>query len=101
MASSQGQGSATVLCCKAQSALQSLPAKLLACAAAAEYRDWSCHSANRKAEFLAWKSLSATPPALMPNPSLKRNANGLPPGPRGGACHHPPRGPGGKPSSSA
>ena len=51
------------------------------------------------------KALAGSPPVLhptpLPNPSLKRNANGSPPGPRGGSCHHPPRGPGGKPSSSA
>ena len=38
---------------------------------------------------------------LLPNPSLKRSANGLPPGPVIGAQHFPQPGPGGKPSSPA
>ena len=38
---------------------------------------------------------------LRPNPSLKRSANGRPPGPRGRAVYHRPRGPGVLPSSPA
>ena len=38
---------------------------------------------------------------LLPNPSLKLSANGLPPGPVLGAQHFPQPGPGGKPSSPA
>jgi hypothetical protein len=30
---------------------------------------------------------------LRPNPSLKRRANGVPPGPRGCSAYHQPRGP--------
>jgi hypothetical protein len=36
-----------------------------------------------------------------PNPSVKRSANGGPPGPRGFQVHFPPRGPGVPPSSPA
>ena len=36
-----------------------------------------------------------------PNPSLKRSANGRPPGPRGAWVHVAPRGPGVLPSSPA
>jgi hypothetical protein len=38
---------------------------------------------------------------VRPNTSLKRSANGRPPGPRGGSVYHPPRGPGVLPSSPA
>ena len=38
---------------------------------------------------------------LLPNPSLKRSANGLPPGPVLGAQHFSQPRPGGKPSSPA
>ena len=38
---------------------------------------------------------------VRPNPSLKRSANGLPPGPVIGAQHFPQPGPGGKPSAPA
>ena len=54
-------------------------ARLLACAADAEYRDCSCRSAARQAESLATKIKPADrpPSALMPNPSLKRSANSM------------------------
>ena len=41
------------------------------------------------------------PPPARPNQSLKRTANSRPPGPRGGAVYHPPRGPGALPSAAA
>ena len=57
-------------------------AKSLAGAADAEYRDCSCRGAEREAESHACKStLASLPRELMPNPSLKRSANGMPPGP--------------------
>jgi len=40
-------------------------------------------------------------PPARPNQSLKRTANGRPPGPRGGSVYHPPRGPGALPSAAA
>ena len=40
-------------------------------------------------------------PPARPNQSLKRTANGKPPGPRGGSVYHPPRGPGALPSAAA
>jgi hypothetical protein len=43
----------------------------------------------------------AQPPLVMPNPSLKRSANGRPPGPPGGVVYHPSVGPGVLPSSPA
>ena len=45
--------------------------------------------------------VSALPLKAPPNPSLKRSANGRPPGPRGGSVYHPPRGPGVLPPSPA
>ena len=57
-------------------------AKSLAGAADAAYRDCSCRGAEREAESLACKcTLACLPRALMPNPSLKRSANGRPPAP--------------------
>ena len=41
------------------------------------------------------------PCAVMPNPSLKLSPNGVPPGPRGRAVYHRPRGPGVTPSVPA
>jgi len=41
------------------------------------------------------------PPPARPNQSLKRTANGRPPGPRGGSVYHPPRGPGTLPPAAA
>ena len=71
----------------------------------------ACHGSQRRAGG-AWcvHRRIATPwqvqrrcisVAALPNPSLKRSANGLPPGPVLGAQHFPPPGPGGKPSSPA
>ena len=61
-------------------------AQFLACAADAGYRDCSCSSAEREAESHACKSiLFSVSRELMPNPSLKRSANGSPPGPVRGA----------------
>jgi len=40
-------------------------------------------------------------PPARPNRSLKRTANGRPPGPRGGSVYHPPRGPGALPLAAA
>ena len=57
-------------------------ARFLARAADAGYRDCSCRGAKREAESHACTSILASlPRALMPNPSLKRSANGRPPGP--------------------
>ena len=57
-------------------------ARSLALAADAGYRDCSCRGTQREAESHAWKStLLSVPRELMPNPSLKRSANGRPPGP--------------------
>jgi hypothetical protein len=39
--------------------------------------------------------------SAMPNPSLKLRPNGVPPGPRGRAVYHQPRGPGVTPSVPA
>ena len=41
------------------------------------------------------------PPPARPNQSLRRTANGRPPGPRGGSVYHPPRGPGTLPPAAA
>ena len=54
--------------------------------AVAGYRDCSCRSAEREAESHPRKfTLVSRPRELMPNPSLKRSANGSPPGPVRGA----------------
>ena len=54
----------------------------MAGAADAEYRDCSCRGPLQHAEWLACKHDPVRMPrALMPNPSLKRSANGRPPGP--------------------
>ena len=78
-------------------------AKSLAGAADAGYRDCSCSGAEREAESLACKcTLAHLPRALMPNPSLKRSANGRPPGPVWRyAVHFRQPGPGVLPSSTA
>jgi len=53
-------------------------AKSLAGAAGAEYRDCSCTRAERGAESLASKNSQAIAmPPVLPNPSLKRSANGM------------------------
>ena len=58
-------------------------ARLVACAADAEYRDCSCRSAEREAECLANKLKTVGRRCkLMPNPSLKWTRNGRPPWPR-------------------
>ena len=78
-------------------------ARSLVGAADAGYRDCSCPSAEREAEWSARKDseVIAMPPVL-PNPSLKRRANGRPPGPgpRYGV-HFLSPGPGVLPSSPA
>ena len=66
------------------------------------YRGCSCSSAEREAE--SWlpkiKPVGLPPCTLMPNPSLKGNANGRPPGPgRRYAVHFRHPGPGGLPSA--
>ena len=77
-------------------------ARSLALAADAGYRDCSCRGAQREAESHACKStLASLPRELMPNPSLKRSANGRPPGPVSGAEHFPQPGPGVLPPSPA
>jgi hypothetical protein len=57
-------------------------ANFLARAADAVYRDCYCRSAERQAQWLACK-LNAINGwrVVLPNPSLKRSANGRPPGP--------------------
>ena len=72
-------------------------------AADAEYRDCSCRGAEREAQCLACKcTLACLPRALMPNSSLKRSANGRPPGPVWRyAVHFRQPGPGVLPSSPA
>ena len=73
--------------------------KILAGAADAEYRDYSCRGAQREAELLACKSLGCLPSALMPNPSLKARPNGGSPGPAWRyAVHFRQSGPGAPPS---
>jgi hypothetical protein len=47
------------------------------------------------------KGLFGSLPRLRPNPSLKRSANGKPPGPRGAVVYPAPRGLGVFPSSPA
>ena len=78
-------------------------AKSLAPTADAEYRDCSCRGAEREAESHACKfTLASLPRELMPNPSLKRSANGRPPGPGlRDAVHFLSPGPGVLPSSPA
>ena len=57
-------------------------AKPQARAADAEYRDCSCPSAEREAQLSARKVMQAVALSpVLPNPSLKRSANGRPPGP--------------------
>ncbi len=78
-------------------------AKALAGAADAEYRDCSCSAAEREAVWFAHREshVIAIPPVL-PNPSLKRSANGRPPGPgRWYAVHFHRPGPGGLPLAPA
>ena len=77
-------------------------ARSLALVADAGYRDCSCRAAEREAESHACKfTLASLPREPMPNPSLKRSANGRPPGPVSGAEHFPQPGPGVLPSSPA
>ena len=85
-------------CCKAQNAMQEPwqspqtrgTATALAVAPSGEAESHSCKS-----------TLASLPRELMPNPSLKRSANGRPPGPFCGAEHFPQPGPGVLPSSPA
>ena len=72
-------------------------------AADAGYRDCSCRGAEREAQSHACKfTLASLPRELMPNPSLKRSANGRPPGPVWRyAVHFRQPGPGVLPSSPA
>ena len=77
-------------------------AEVQAGAADAEYRDCSCRSAERQAQWLAKKYTICAMQAVLPNPSLKRSANGRPPSPGrwySVHCHRP--GLGGLPSSPA
>ena len=78
-------------------------ARILAVAADAGYRDCSCRGAEREAESHACKcTLVYLPCTPMPNPSLKRSANGRPPGPVWRyAVHFRQPGPGVLPSSPA
>ena len=78
-------------------------ARTIALAADAGYRDCSCRGAEREAESHACKfTLASLPHELMPNPSLKRSANGRPPGPVWRyAVHFRQPGPGVLPSSPA
>ena len=78
-------------------------AKSLAGAADAEYRDCFCRSAERPSQWRSNKYMSVgMQRKLRPNPSLKRSANGTPPGPR---CrygvHFLHRGPGVEPLAPA
>ena len=58
-------------------------------AADADYRDCSCRSARREAEWSAYKnSPSLTMHTVLPNTSLNLRANGMPPGPRHSAGVH-------------
>ena len=50
---------------------------------------------------LPWASVPCQQGAARPNPSLKRSANGRPPGPRGAVVYPAPRGPGALPLSPA
>ena len=85
--------------CKTKSAMQS-PWQA---AAGAEYHDCSCRGAERPAEWFAYKNTRVIAVAtVLPNPSLKRSANGRPPGPRSRyGVHFLLRGPGVLPSSPA
>ena len=75
----------------------------LAGTADAEYRDCSFPSAEREAEWFARKEETViVMPPVLPNPSLKRSANGRPPGPVWRyAVHFRQPGPGVLPSSPA
>ena len=75
----------------------------IARAADAGYCDCSCRGAEREAQCHAFKfTLASLPRELMPNPSLKRSANGRPPGPgRQYGVHFCQPGPGVPPSSPA
>ena len=77
-------------------------AKTEAGAADAEYRDCSCRSAERQTQWLAEKYTVCAMRTVLPNPSLKRSANGRPPGPVWRyAVHFRQPGPGVLPSSPA
>ena len=61
-----------------RAARRAAPCNLLALAADAEYRDCSCRGAEREAESRSHEIFSRCQPRkLMPNPSLKRSANGM------------------------
>ena len=78
-------------------------AKALAAAADAEYRDCTFPGAEREAKLFAPKDRQViTMPRVLPNPSLKRSANGRPPGPvRWYGVHFHRPGPGVLPSAPA
>ena len=79
------------------------PAKSAAGTTDAEDRDWYCTSAEREAKWSACKFRFVIGcRAVLPNPSVKRSANGRPPGRRSSAgLHYLQRRPGGLPSSPA
>jgi GNAT superfamily N-acetyltransferase len=58
-----------------------------------------CDSTGSSIQAPRWHFSKAQ--RVQPNPSLKRRANGVPPGPRGRAGYHRPRGPGVTPSAPA
>ena len=86
-----------------RAARRAAPCNFLALAADTEYRDCSCRGAQREAESRSHEILSCCQPRkLMPNPSLKRSANGRPPAPgRWYAVHFHRPGAGVLPSSPA
>ena len=70
------------------------------------YASQSCRRAERIVSSTKRSAMRGPKPSrfarkVQPNPSLKRSANGVPPGPRGGAGYHPPRGPGVPPLAPA
>ena len=68
-------------------------------------KDWGCvAAAGARLGVAGFKSRGTPRPKkrrVLSNPSLKRSANGVPPGPRGRFVYHRPRGPGVTPSSPA
>ena len=84
-------------------ARRAAPCEPFALAADAEYRDCSCGGAEREAKSRSYEMHSRCQPRkLMPNPSLKRSANGRPPAPgRWYAVHFHRPGAGVLPSSPA
>ena len=86
-----------------RAARRAAPCEPFASAADAEYRDCSFGGAEREAESRSYEMHSGCQPRkLMPNPSLKRSANGRPPAPgRWYAVHFHRPGAGVLPSSPA